>query len=167
MTPRPTGAATDGTPPPVTDPAALNRTLHYTDDITAADTEAIDAFLAPLFAVQRDDHYGTTGYKMAFALDSLVQDAANTAHWQLDKLAKDIFLDSRDRLSSRQDLQRAWNRPWSAVYPWNADTGYDTARWNHLDYLDPQDRARQEAIAAQAEAEMGAETAATREGGRG
>ncbi|MCM2428690.1 hypothetical protein [Streptomyces sp. RKAG337] len=149
----------------MTDPAALDRTLHYTDDITGGDIEAIDAFLAPRLAEQRDDHYGTPGYKMAFALDSLVQDAANTARWHLDKLAKDIFLDSRDRLSSRQDLQRAWNRLWSAVYPWNADTGYDTTRWNHLDYLDPQDRARQEAIAAQAEAEMGAGATTARKGG--
>ncbi|NEA56263.1 hypothetical protein G3I60_19460 [Streptomyces sp. SID13666] len=63
----------------MTDPAALNRTLHYTNDITGGDVEAIDAFLAPRLAEQRDDHYGTPGYKMAFALDSLVQDAANTA----------------------------------------------------------------------------------------
>lgn len=48
--------------------AELDRTLHYADDVTAADVEAIEAFLAPRLAEQRDGHYGTASYKVAVAL---------------------------------------------------------------------------------------------------
>lgn len=136
------------------------RTLHYADDVTAADVEAIEAFLAPRLAEQRDGHYGTASYKMAVALDNLVRDAAHSARWQLQRLAKDDFRDSMDRLICRHDLQQAWNRLWQAVFPWETEQGYDIARWNHLGYLDPRDRAQQEEMTAQVEAELEAEDAA-------
>ncbi|MBD0844244.1 hypothetical protein [Streptomyces sp. TRM68416] len=133
--------------------------LHVVD-LTAADGEAVLAFLAPRLRAQMDAHYGTETHKTASALDALLRSAEHTVRHQSQALAADSFHDGRARLRCLHALQDAWNTLWRAVFPWRDEEGYDHARWVHVEYHDAEDAARYDAMKAEVAAELDAEAAA-------
>ena len=129
-------------------------------DLTAADGEAVFAFLVPRLRAQMDEHYGTPTYKMGFALDAIIRSAEHTVRQQSQALAADSFFDGRERLRCLHALQDAWNTLWRAVFPWREEKGYDHARWVYVEYHDAEDAARYDAMKAEVDAELRAEEAA-------
>ncbi|MFI8178001.1 hypothetical protein ACIF6H_32430 [Streptomyces microflavus] len=130
--------------------------LHVVD-LAAADGTAVIEFLEPRLREQMEGQYGTPAFKTAFALDGIVRSAANRMEYHCEELAEDDFRDSLDRLDSLHAVQDAWNMLWRAVFPWREEDGYDTARWVHVEYVDPAAAERGEEMKARVRAEVEAE----------
>ncbi|MDP9954165.1 MULTISPECIES: hypothetical protein [Streptomyces] len=126
-------------------------------DLTAADGAAVREFLEPRLREQMDSQYGTPAYKTPFALDDIVRSAASRMEYHCQALAEDNFLNGRERLNSLHAVQDAWRTLWQAVFPWREEDGYDTTRWVHVEYTDPEAAERGEEMKAQVAAEIEAE----------
>ncbi|MCX4411595.1 hypothetical protein OG840_61635 [Streptomyces sp. NBC_01764] len=141
-------------------PSTVEPPRRYVVDLTAADGEAVFAFLVPRLRAEMDERYGTPTYKMGFALDAIVRSAEHTVRSQSEALAANSFFDGRERLRCLHSLQDAWNTLWRAVFPWREEEGYDHARWVYVEYHDAEDAARYDAMKAEVDAELEAEAAA-------
>ncbi|MGW6651226.1 hypothetical protein AMK23_34415 [Streptomyces sp. CB02130] len=130
--------------------------LHVVD-LTAADATGVSEFLEPRLREQMDSQYGTPAFKTAFALDGIVRSAASRMEYHCKALAEDSFFNSRERLNSLHAVQDAWNTLWQAVFPWREEDGYDTARWVHVEYIDPAAAEQGEEMKARVAAEIEAE----------
>ncbi|MFZ3476034.1 hypothetical protein ACODT4_44390 [Streptomyces sp. 2.9] len=129
----------------------------HADDLTAADADAVLAFLEPRLLAQREGRRVTPAHRMATALDRIARHAAYDVDYHSRKLAKDDFRSSTDRLESLFALCDAWNLLWEAVSPWQEEAGYDRARWVHIEYTSAAVAEEAEARKAQIDAELQAE----------
>ncbi|MFC8454265.1 hypothetical protein [Kitasatospora sp. NPDC057223] len=110
-------------------------------DVTPADVGAISAFLLPRIERQLLAHRpGSPEWRFAYALESLLGEAARTVRRHLELLADGDGRDEPGRADSLRAVRAGWNRLWEIVHPWQGDEAYDEARWQPIDHLDAAER---------------------------
>lgn len=149
MTPCRTGARDRGEPLHVTEPAESaepaepERTLHYADDISAADVDALAAFLDDRLKALATRHRGQPEEQRAtLGLVNVTHHLMSSLRHHLEQRSARPGEAAAEALDRRLDVQRDWNLLCEAVSPWRDAEGYDTARWHHLQHLDAAARTR-------------------------
>lgn len=105
-------------------------TIHYAEDITRADIDAVAAFLTEILDSQLlKGPAGTVEYRTARALKNVVIDAAASGRWYLDKLADK---DEDARVSRLIGLKNDWQRLVDTAQLWSELPGHNMARWRRV-----------------------------------
>ncbi|GAA2695412.1 hypothetical protein GCM10009864_82770 [Streptomyces lunalinharesii] len=106
-------------------------TVLHASDLTTADIDAAEKFLKARIHKAMSNHATNSDeFRMAQAMDRSVFNLVNTV-----RTAFDLDDGSRSMLRAKQ---RHWNELCNALAPWENSEEYDTARWQPVDYLDPQ-----------------------------
>ncbi|MCM2423800.1 hypothetical protein [Streptomyces sp. RKAG293] len=143
--------------------AEPERTLHYADDISAADVDALAAFIDDRLKALATRHRGQLEEQRAtLGLVNVTHHLMSSLRHHLEQRSARPDEASTESFDRRLDIQRDWNLLCEAVSPWRDAEGYDSARWHHLQHLDAAARARHEALAAGADSETAAENATGR-----
>lgn len=130
------------------------RTLHFSDDLTADDVAAVEAFLRPRLDEQIRAHdFESEEHRTAAGLDAAVRDLIAMLQVNIGAQAK-YTADGTDEprewvLRRRQEIKNDWNRLWSLTAPWRQCDGYDLARWHPLAYFSAEHQAQREASDAE------------------
>ncbi|MFF6903328.1 hypothetical protein [Streptomyces hydrogenans] len=133
--------------------------LRYTVDITRADVDAIETFLASRVDAQFATHpLKAAEYRMARTARNLIESAVWEARDALDTL-QDGEEGSRDTLSEWHRLNNAWNRLVDAAVPWRDEAGHDPDRWRRVTHTDRSYEASYERGKAVLEAKAAAQEA--------
>ncbi|MFI9102911.1 hypothetical protein ACIGXA_20550 [Streptomyces fildesensis] len=140
--------------------AEPERTLHYADDISAADVDALAAFLDDRLKALATRHRGQPEEQRAtLGMVNVTHHLMSSLRHHLEQRSARPGEPSTESLDRRLEIQRDWNLLCEAVSPWRDAEGYDTERWHHLRHLDAATGARNEEPAARAGTGSAAENA--------
>jgi hypothetical protein len=121
----------------------------HASDVTPGDVDALAAFLRARLDDLRHVHtYDSADYLPARALE--------TAVFNLLYNMRQVFEVDDGSQQMLRARRRHWNQLCQVMAPWRETEGYDTARWQEVNYIDPQEAAEMAEHRAKRDAERAA-----------